>query len=162
MSITLRPLRAEDRPLIQQVLRQTEHFSEMEIEIALELVDAVINKTDLSYQFIVAEKPGGHFAGYGCWGKTPLTLATYDIYWIAVSPVYQGQGVGSQLLHYMETQIMKDQGRLIIVETSSSEVYQDTRAFYLKRGYILESQIKDFYKPEDDKVVYSKRFRPFG
>lgn len=162
MTLRLRHLRPEDRRPIAQLLQETRRFTNQEIETALELVDAVLNQTDLGYQFIIAEENGGHIAGYGCWGETPLTRGTYDIYWIAVSPTYQGQGVGSQILSYMETQIMKNQGRLILIETSSSERYQDTRAFYAKRDYVLESRIYDFYKPGDDKMIYTKRFRPFG
>lgn len=160
--IRLRSLQAEDRPAIKRILQQTEHFTDLEIGIALELVDAVLDKTDLDYQFIIAEKQGGDFVGYGCWGEAPCAMGAYDIYWIAVSPSSQGRGVGSQILNYMETQIMKHQGRLILIETSSSEVYQDTRAFYSKRGYELESRIADYYKPGDDKLIFTKRFRPFG
>ena len=162
MRIRLRKLRAEDRIPIQAALRETDHFTPQEIEVALELVDAALNEVDPDYRFIVAEKSGGHFAGYGCWGKTPLTLGTFDIYWIAVAPQFQRQGVGSKILSHMEVQIMKNQGRLILIETSSTQVYQDTRAFYARHGYVLESRIFDFYKPGDDKLIYTKRFRPFG
>jgi ribosomal protein S18 acetylase RimI-like enzyme len=159
--VTFRNILFEDRVSVKQVLEKTQHFTDHEIRIALELVDMGLSEKDHGYQFVVAEKNGG-FAGYGCWGQVPLTLGTYDIYWIAVSPDLQGQGVGSQILSFMETQIMKNQGRLILIETSSSDIYQDTRAFYEKRGYVLESRIRDFYKPNDDRCVYVKRLGPYG
>jgi ribosomal protein S18 acetylase RimI-like enzyme len=159
--VNFRDIRAEDRHSIHQVLEATGQFTESEIRVALELADTVLEKKDPSYQLIVAEKKG-EFAGYGCWGQVPLTAGAYDIYWIAVPPDLQGQGVGSRILSFMETQIMKNQGRLILIETSSSEIYQDTRAFYEKRGYVLESRIRDFYKPNDDRCIYVKRLDPFG
>jgi len=162
MRIRLRSLQAEDRLPIQATLQETQHFTSQEIEVALELVDAVLDQTDPDYQFIVAEKPGGHFAGYGCWGETPLTSGTYDLYWIAVSPKYQKQGIGGKILSHIEAQIMKNRGRLLLIETSSTEVYQDTQAFYTRHGYVLESRISDFYKSGDDKLIYTKRFRRFG
>jgi ribosomal protein S18 acetylase RimI-like enzyme len=159
--IKFRDILIDDRAFVKQVLERTKHFTDQEIQIALELVDMVLNKSDLSYQFVVAEQNGG-FAGYGCWGQVPLTAGAYDIYWIAVSPDLQGKGVGSQILSYMENEIMNHQGRLILIETSSSDIYQDTRAFYEKRGYVLESRIRDFYKPNDDRCVYVKRLDPYG
>jgi ribosomal protein S18 acetylase RimI-like enzyme len=159
--IRLRELKAEDREVLGPLLRSTQKFTEAEIEIALELVDEAIEKTDTSYQFIIAESKEG-VQGYGCWGMVPLTIGAYDIYWIAVSPESQGKGVGSQILHHMEDEIMKNQGRMILLETSSSEAYKDTRAFYEKRGYQLESRLRDFYKPGDDRCIYVKRIDPFG
>ena len=81
---------------------------------------------------------------------------------IYVDRAVWGQGVGSQILRYMEAHIMKHQGRIILVETSSSEGYQDTCAFYEKRGYLLESRIRDFYKPGDDRLIYTKHSDSFG
>lgn len=159
--VEFRDIRKKDRESVKQVLKATRHFTDYEIAVALELVDEVLNKEDLSYLFVVAEQDG-KFAGYGCWGPVPITMGTYDIYWIAVSPDLQGQGVGSQILSFMEDEIMKNQGRLILIETSSSEVYQDTRAFYERRGYVLESRIRDFYKPNDDRCIYIKRIDPYG
>ncbi|MFC1568779.1 GNAT family N-acetyltransferase [bacterium] len=159
--IKFREIQVEDRLPLKQMLEATKHFTEAEIEIALELVDHSTQKNDPSYQFIVVENSGGQFVGYGCWGQIPLTMGAYDIYWIAVSPELQGQGVGSQILSFMEVEIMKTHGRLILIETSSSEVYQDTRAFYEKRGYVLESRIHDFYKSGDDRCIYVKRFDSF-
>ncbi|MBN2105040.1 GNAT family N-acetyltransferase [bacterium] len=159
--IRLRDIRPEDRLLIKQMLKSTRHFTGTEIETALELVDAFIQKTDLSYQFIVAENTGGDFVGYGCWGQAPFTYGTYNIYWIAVSPESQKKGVGSKILSYMETQIMNAHGRLILIETSSSKAYRDARAFYEKKGYTMESRIRDFYKPKDDRYIYVKRFDVF-
>lgn len=162
MNVRLRSLHADDRRPIRDLLRRTGHFTEQEIDIALELADAVLNKTDPDYRFVVAEYSGASVAGYGCWGAAPLTQGTYDIYWIAVSPELQGQGVGSRILTHMESRIAEHGGRLILIETSSSDLYRNTCAFYIRRGYVLESRIKDFYKIGDDKIIYAKRCRPSG
>ena len=159
--IKFREIRDVDRLPIKQVLRATKHFTDAEIEIALELVEGTLHNQDSSYQFIVAENGSCQLLGYGCWGEVPLTKGAYDIYWIAVSPENQRKGVGSQLLNYMESQIVNTHGRLILIETSSSEIYQDTRTFYERRGYVLESRIRDFYKPGDDRCIYIKRLDPY-
>src|SRR2546430_6552456 len=33
---------------------------------------------------------------WACWGPTPGTRGTHDLYWIAVDPERQGQGVGTR------------------------------------------------------------------
>ncbi len=159
--IEFRSLQPEDREPIEKILRDTRHFTQAEIGIALEIADAVNERSDPDYRFIVAAE-GAEVIGYGCWGEVPLTSGAWDVYWIAVSPDVQGRGAGTQILEKMEADIRSENGRLILIETSSTGTYEDTRAFYEKRGYVSESRIRDFYKPGDDRVIFVKRFEPFG
>ena len=34
--------------------------------------------------------------------------------------------------------------------------YAQTREFYLKRGFVEEARIRQFYGPDDDKIVFWK------
>jgi ribosomal protein S18 acetylase RimI-like enzyme len=159
--IKIRQLLANDRAPIQQLLIQTGMFRPEEVEVALELVDVYLrDPRQKDYDFGVAETPGGEIAGYVCIGPTPLTIGTYDLYWIAVSPKYQRQGIGRRLLAYAEAQIARQKGRLIIIETSSQPKYADTRTFYRRVGYQLEARIKDFYQPNDDRLIFTKPITP--
>jgi ribosomal protein S18 acetylase RimI-like enzyme len=92
-----------------------------------------------------------------CFGATPCTLGTFDIYWIAVDPAYQRHHIGSKLLAFSESEIKKQQGRLIVIETSGSEKYLPTRGFYERNGYILAADVKEFYAPGDDKWIFTKK-----
>jgi ribosomal protein S18 acetylase RimI-like enzyme len=96
-------------------------------------------------------------AGWVCFGPTPCSEGTYDLYWIAVSPHCQGQGVGKALMAFAEERIRQRGGRLIIIETSGRAIYAPTRGFYLGLGYTESARVPDFYAPDDDKVVYSGR-----
>src|SRR5205809_1857885 len=49
-----------------------------------------------------------------------------------------------------------DQGRLIVVETSSRADYAPTRAFYERRGYTQAARLPGYYAPGDDLVIYLK------
>lgn len=160
--IQMRPLKTGDRESIELVLQSTGAFSSQEIGVALELVDVVLNKTDLSYKFIIAENKNGQLIGYACWGEIPLTQGTYDLYWIAVSPDLQHLGVGRQLISYVEEQVMRDSGRMMLIETSSTKTYKAARAFYKRQGYALESRIRDYYKPGDARLIFGKRFDFFS
>ena len=94
--------------------------------------------------------------GYACWGPTPGTQGTYDLYWIVVDPTWQGKGVGTQLLDAVERALLAAGGRLIVVETSSRDDYAPTRTFYERRGYAQAARLRGYYAPADDLVIYLK------
>ena len=49
---------------------------------------------------------------------------------------------------------------MLLIETSSKNSYSSTTRFYERAGYQEISRIKDFYRIDDDKLVYSKRLTP--
>ncbi|MGB4093140.1 MAG: GNAT family N-acetyltransferase, partial [Ruminococcus flavefaciens] len=106
----------------------------------------------------VLEEDSGRVVGYATWGPAPLTDGTYDLYWIAVSPEAQGKGYGKMLLHRVEKKIEEEKGRALIIETSSQPRYESTRQFYLKQQYQEVARIADFYRANDDRIIYAKFF----
>jgi D-alanine-D-alanine ligase len=150
----LRHLTAADRGRIEEVSRAVGVFRQDEIPVALEVFDgAVAGSPD--YLALGAEMDG-RLAGWICWGPTPCTLGTFDLYWMAVDPAHHGAGIGTALLNAMEQQL-PGTARLVVVETAGRPDYAPTRAFYQARGYRAVSRIPDFYAPGDDQVVYVKR-----
>ena len=152
-SIALRPLSRSDREPIEGILRDCGAFREDEVAVALELVDAP--ESD-GYEFVVAELQG-YVAGYACFGATPMTQGTYDLYWIAVHPVAQGNGVGKALLRAVETQLRERGARLLLIETASKASYAETRLFYEASGCREIARVPDFYAVGDDKIVYGRK-----
>jgi ribosomal protein S18 acetylase RimI-like enzyme len=150
--IEVRDLRASDRAPLEAILRATNVFQEHEIAIALELIDA---PSTAGYRFFVAEV-GGMVAGYACFGETPCTQGTWDLYWIAVDPVRHGRGIGQLLMRATEDAIRARNGRLVIIETASKPIYEPTRAFYLRYGCKEVARVPDFYAPGDDKIIYAR------
>ncbi|MEW5741580.1 MAG: GNAT family N-acetyltransferase [Myxococcota bacterium] len=123
---------------------------------ALELIDAALQPSNRDYQILVAAREG-KVVGYCCYGPTPMTQGTFDLYWIASDPQVRGQGVGAALVSGMEGDIRRRQGRLIRVETSAMEAYGPTRGFYAAMQYKEESRFRDFYKPGEDLIILAKR-----
>ena len=159
MKIDVRSMCGEDRPLIARILRDTPEFKPSEVVVAEELIDSYLDDPSASdYHVLVAEADSA-VAGYICYGPTPLTEGTWDIYWVAVSRQKQDQGIGSALVKSAEEEITKDQGRLVIIETSSTPLYEKTRNFHLSQGYEIVAHIPDFYAPGDDKLIMRKRLR---
>lgn len=155
----LRNLTAADRGRIAEITRAVGVFRDAEVPVALEVFDgAVAGSPD--YLALGAEHEG-RLAGWICWGPTPCTLGTYDLYWMAVEPSLHGAGLGSALLQAME-QRLAGVARLVVVETSGRPAYAATRGFYEARGYRAASRIPDFYAPGDDQVVYTKTFGTDG
>ena len=157
MDVLLRDLRSEDRNAIFVLLTETAVFRPEEIEVAMELVDAALDKPEQKdYTFIVAEE-GGALVGYACWGATPCTRGTWDLYWMAASPSYHGKGVAGVLLARAEEDMECRGGRLCIIETSSLPPYEAARRFYLKHGYVEIARIPDFYGPGDARIIYTRK-----
>ena len=135
-------------------MRGTGLFREAEVGTAIELLDEALDGDD-DYRFLGAFD-GDDLLGYACWGPTPDTIGTYDLYWIAVDRARQGEGIGTQLVQAVEQGLFVAGGRLIVVETSTRAEYTPTRAFYAARGYRQTATIPGYYAPGDDLVIYVK------
>jgi acetoin utilization deacetylase AcuC-like enzyme/ribosomal protein S18 acetylase RimI-like enzyme len=146
----------EDGPRVRRLVDITGFFHPEEVDVAEELVEERLQKGAASgYHFIMADYYG-RLAGYACFGPIPCTDASYDLYWIAVHPDFQGRGLGRRLLAEAERRIKAAGGRRIYVDTSQRVQYASTRAFYESSGYRLETVLKDFYAVGDGKAVYCK------
>ncbi len=152
----IRPLRRSDRDALLSILSATGVFSLEEIDVALELIDAVLDRPEQRDYVIFVYEEGGNVLGYYCVGPTPATVSTYDLYWIAVSPSVHGQGVGTALNDHLESLIRSRGGSLIMVETSSRGDYDATRTFYRRKGYQELARVRDYYRPADDLVIFGK------
>ncbi len=127
--------------------------------MAVELIDDTLKRPESGYETLVAvDGPDEDPLGYTCFGRTPMTQQTWDLYWIAVDPATQGRGVGKQLLAAFEELIRHrtGTGTIVRVETSSQEEYDGTVAFYLRNAYETIGRIKGFYRADDDLLILAK------
>jgi ribosomal protein S18 acetylase RimI-like enzyme len=148
-----------DKPVVMEILRSTSEFKPMEVEVAEELIDAYLSDpVNSGYRILIAEVEN-RVSGYICYGLTPLTVGTWDVYWMAVSLEQQRHGLGKALLAAAESDIRSTQGRLILIETSSKANYEKAQRFYASQGYNVISRITDFYELGDDKLTYLKKIR---
>ena len=158
--LTLRPPRPNDRSRVPDIVRATRVFRPAEVDIALEVFDGATLRPGADYHAVGAYDDAGQLIGFACYGHTPGTEATWDLYWIAVDPATQRRGVGRVLMAACEGAIAEAGGRLVVVETSSRPDYGPTRAFYQALAYTGAARIPDFYAPDDDLIVYTKRLLP--
>jgi ribosomal protein S18 acetylase RimI-like enzyme len=153
----IREIKTDDREKIILLIRATKNFSDAEIVIAEELIDICTGQPEQKDYFAYVADVSGQVAGFLLLGPTPATVGTYDMYWIAVDPEYQGRGIAQELDEYAVRFVKERRGYLLIAETSSQPSYQRTRAFYQKQNYEVLAQIKDYYKPGDDLVIFGKK-----
>ncbi|MBC8133635.1 MAG: GNAT family N-acetyltransferase [Deltaproteobacteria bacterium] len=129
-------------------------FRPEEISCALELLDAALGRAD-TYEALIVEDPLP--VAYVCFGATPMTEATFDVYWIVVAPASQGRGIGRTLMNETERQLAARGACTIRIETSSLEGEGGAVRFYERAGFARVGLIPDFYRPGDDLVTLAKR-----
>ena len=182
-ALRVESLRPEHRARIAEIVRATGMFGADEVAVAVELFDeaygeggqlsALGSRLPAEHAVVESRAPsaescssaynflgvfaGAELLGYACFGPTPATDRTHDLYWIAVDPRAQGTGAGTRLLAAVEQQLGDAAARLLVVETSGRVQYAPTRAFYQRRGYAEVARVRDFYAPGDDRIVFTKR-----
>jgi ribosomal protein S18 acetylase RimI-like enzyme len=152
-------MQARDKPVITHILQNTPEFLPHEVPVAEELIDAYLDSPVDSGYYVVVAETDGKVCGYACYGETPLTEGTWDIYWIAVEATQQGKGIGKALMKETEDRIKERGGRLAVLETSSKPNYDKTRRFYASMSYTEVACVPDFYAVGDDKLILMKRLR---
>jgi GNAT superfamily N-acetyltransferase len=154
-----------DRAQLIDILSQGAGFRSEEIACAIELLDAALAPADeqLSdgdgYEARVAvsdDAASERVLGYACFGATPMTDATVDLYWLVMARDVRGQGLGGALYAGVEAELKQRGVRIIRVETSSLEGQGGARRFYEKTGFRLAGAIPDFYRQGDDLLVFAK------
>ena len=154
----IRRLKPADAKIIEGILKKIPLFKKEDIKVAMELVNITAsNPLQTDYNVFVYENDGT-ILGYHCTGKRPLTDAVYDLYWIVTDPDHGKQGIGKSLLEHAESFVLQNNGRWMLIETSSKESYGATRNFYMRNNYSIISEINDFYSKGESLLVFGKYF----
>src|ERR1700712_1098093 len=157
MTAEVSEITSADRSALAGLLSRIEQFKPDEVDVALELIDAALaDPAGSGYECLVARQDG-HVVGYICVGPTPMTDATWDLYWIAVDPDIQGRGIGRRLYGAFVDRMKERGGRQVRIETSSKEIYGATGGFYERLGFTVDGRLRDFYAPDDDLLIFYRR-----
>jgi len=153
----IRLLKDKDRGRLHSILTATDVFTSEEVDVAMELIDVALrdpNQKDYTVHCLADDEDRP--LGYICYGCAPMTQGTYDLYWIAVDPQSQNQGIGTRLIDFLENRVKAIGGRMILVETSSIPSYDKTQKFYLRKGFREVARVPDYYFLGNDRVTYCK------
>ena len=144
-----------DIPALKQVLDTIELFpSEMLDDL---IADYLNNPASEEIWFTETDNENPISIGYCAPEK--LTEGTYNLYAIGVRSDIQSKGTGSRMMNFIENHLKENGQRILIVDTSGTDEFKLTRAFYEKLDYRKEAVIRDFWNEGDDKVIYWKKLR---
>lgn len=155
----IRPAESMDIATIKTIAIETKMFGVDDAGFVDDVLAGILNGTLHDHHFVVKEAVDGTVVGAAYFAPEPFSDRMWNLYFIAVSPLQQGRGIGGALLDHVERQLHEagaDVAQVLIVETSSTDQYTLTRQFYPKHGYVEEARVRRFYGPNDDKVVYWK------
>jgi ribosomal protein S18 acetylase RimI-like enzyme len=157
MSISIRAATRADRPRLVAALGSDAAFTAGEIEVALELVDHAFEHPEVDYVVRVADLEDLPVAGYVCFGPTPMTAGTYDLYWVVCHAAARGRGVASALIRAMEGELRARGATAVRIETGEKETHGAARRLYERLGYPESARLPDFYEAGDGLLIYYKR-----
>ncbi len=146
-----------DTETLVALARATGVFQPHEIVALREVLDDyhAANEADGHVATVLEDANG--IAGFTYYAPVAMTDRTWELWWIAVDPTRQGQGLGKKLIGSVEADLRARGQRLLLIDTSSLPLYKPTRGFYLRTGYSQVAQIPDFYRDGDDKILFWKK-----
>lgn len=103
-----------------------------------------------------ADPHDGAVAGWVYFGPQHTEDAAWELFWIGVAPARHGQGIGEALLRFVEECVIRADGRVLVIDTSSLPTLERARRFYTSRGYALRGVAADHFGPGDDKLTFVK------
>ena len=120
-----------------QIVTATGLFRVGEIDVAVELVQARLEKgTASGYEFVFAEQKG-EVVGYICFGKNTLTLSSFDVIGSPWNRASRDRALASCCWKRQSNKFAAAGGNRVYIETSHRADYQATRGFYERCGYHL-------------------------
>ena len=158
MTPQIRAATAADVDAMQNLAVAAEMFSADEVGFIGAQFEATERNEVPGGTWLVIDAPDG-VAGAAFYACEPFADRMWNLYFLVVAPERAGQGLGGQLVRFVEDRLRnlgEAEARTLVVETSSTPAYERTRAFYERLGYTKEAVIRQFYGPEDHKVVYWK------
>ncbi|QVL33695.1 GNAT family N-acetyltransferase [Telmatocola sphagniphila] len=158
----IHPLQPSHKSHLVPLVDKTGVFKPNEVETLDSLLEGYFDayhKEDQHRSFVLEEE--GHIRGFVYFAPEDSTMTdrTWTLYWIAVDVTKQRGGYGKKLMNFVEDYIRKENGRLLLIETSSTPKYEPTRNFYLKYGYVQVALVPDFYSDGDGKVIFAKHLQ---
>jgi ribosomal protein S18 acetylase RimI-like enzyme len=150
-AVMIRPVKPDDLAGLKSVIDANGLFPS---ELLEDMLAGYFDGTASDDMWLVDDDTGPVAVAY--YAPERMTEGTWNLYLIAVHPDRQGRGCGTALLRHVEQALAARGERILLVETSGLPDFKRTRAFYRKCGYDEEARIRDFYKADEDKIVFRK------
>lgn len=156
----LRPTVPADTPALVALAQATGFFKPVEMVALREVLDDYHGGNAAEGHRCTTLEWDGQPAAFVYFAPAAMTDRTWYLYWIAVRPDLQGKKLGTCLLQYAEQEVRQARGRHLLIETGSIPLYEPTRQFYLRNGYVAVAVLPDYYAVGDSMVVFRKPLDP--
>ncbi len=152
--LTIRAAQAGDIPVLMDIAEACGLFAAEELAGFADMTQGHFADLPPDHHWLLAETTIPIGAAY----VTPEALAddVWNLWFIGFRPEAQAKGHGSTLLAEVERLAKASPARLLLIETASGDDFDNTRGFYVARGYVQEATIRDYYAPGIDKVIFRK------
>lgn len=159
--ISVRTTVSADAPGILRLSAAEPLFSREDRQVVQELLeDYFVDDDDPAEYTFLSARLDGRLVGFACYGPTPLTRGTYDLYWICVDRGLRRKGVGRALVQAVIRRLRRVGARLLKLDTSGRKDFAETRAFYERAGFLPSARVPGFYGRGDDLVIYYRPIAP--
>ena len=157
--MSIRAAIATDIEAIKTIAVETDMFSADDVGFVGGAVTGVGDVALGNHRWLVAENDDATVIGAAYYAPEPFSDRMWNLYFISVTPARQGSGIGGMLIDHVESELRQrgpGAAQVLIVETSSTDQYAQNRRFYPKHGFVEAARIRQFYGPDDHKVVFWK------
>ena len=151
----IRPATPDDTDSLLALAEATGLFDASEMDQLRAMLSAFHDGSGMPGEFWLIDDDGGTVGVVYC-APERMTEGTWNLYLIGVHPDRQREGRGAALLKHVEDKLRSQDERVILVETMGVSDFEYVRAFYRNAGYQEEARIRDFYRADQDKIVYWK------
>lgn len=146
-------MKESDLPRVKSIIDDNQMFPSEYLD---EMVLGYFSQATQEMWFVLEQQTEGVIAVAYC-SPERMTQGTWNLLLIAVVRKFQGDGIGTKLMSFIEDKLAKLTVRVLLVETSGLPEYTLTRNFYPKCGYKQIAIIPEYYDVGDDKVVFWKQ-----
>ena len=148
----LQQLTMEHKPAMLALVAATAMFSEEEIAYIADSFDQSQGSAIWLGAFDQEQMVGVAYSV-----PAEMTHGTWNVLMLLVHPEQQRKGVGNALMQLMAKMLQQQKQRLLIVETSSTDAFQQARDFYTAIGYSQQGTVEHYYDNDDHKVTFSNK-----
>ncbi len=153
----IQPSSAEEQRAIHNLVLQSGIFTQSDADCVQEMFAETWKQVrEDNYHWLSCWYQGA-LVGFTCFGREPLTEATWDLFWICVLPSVRRQGVGSALLQAALAHASALGGRLMVIYTSSAPAYLPAHRLYESQGFKRVAVVPDYYRDNEDLHIYWRR-----
>jgi GNAT superfamily N-acetyltransferase len=146
-------------------------LQESDISRAVEIVSfhkpdhGVMAARDLGLHFKNNYRPDSFFIGASYNGQLAGIMGMYkdpdeDVsgiiwaVWLYVDPSYRKLGIGNALHEAIIEEATRRGARKLMLDVGDANEHAAAISMYLKRGYQMEANLRDYFRPGEDKLIY--------